>query len=237
MEIVRNFQYDDIARSKSFEIIGRSVNVMDSNVPQPPPGSDEALSWEVLRQQSRTYFELGLLVHAVEALSNWAIHERQFTTKPRPAGGAPAALRQAKLELDESMAPLLAGILQTSVDDAEAYDLQYIRVHYLPEIIIAYNTALYTAGPTISRDSLLESMDLSTAIAKDSTGLSECFVDAGRMRELVNSFAQTSKLMLVMKAEGRPWKVKKDRVGRDLAMWEIATEGSAAADDYGTEAD
>jgi nuclear pore complex protein Nup107 len=82
-------------------------------------------------------------------------------------------------------------------------------------------------------------MDLANAIAKgkdangdmvEYNGLEECFVQAGRMRELVECFALTSKLMLILKAEGRAWKAsKKDRMGRDLGMFEIGSGGGHAS--------
>ena len=51
-------------------------------------------------------------------------------------------------------------------------------------------------------------------------------VAAGRMRELVDSFAQTSKSMLVLKAEGKKWAPRKGREGKDLAIWEIGAQSS-----------
>lgn len=212
--------------------MGRSINVMDKTLPA-PEDEHEAMQIELMRRQSRTYYELELLLRALEALGQWVVEERKYTTKlPRPAGGPPNALKHAKLELDEAMAPLLQGILLHPLDENEADDLKLIRTAYLPEVVLAYNSALYTAGPTITRDCLLESMDLSVTVANESNGLAEAFQQAGRMRELVQSFAQTSKQMLIMKADGRPWKAKKDRVGKDLGMWEIGPQGGHGGGDY-----
>lgn len=192
-------------------------------MPWPEEGTEAAIQWALLKRQSRTYYELEQLVRAISSLSEWANVEREYTDKPRAASTAPPELRDAKAALDEAMAPLLTGILRHPMDEAEAADLEQIRKTYLPEIIIAYNTALYTAGPTITRDSYIEVMDLSVAIADEATGLTECFVQAGRMQELVTSFAQTSKLMLVMKANGRPRKAHRE--GKDLGLWEIGPQG------------
>lgn len=214
---------------KSFEELGHSVNIMDKS--QAPPESDEdaeeTLQWELLKQQARTYYELEQLVHAIESLAVWVSHERPFTSTPRQTASVPAELKQAKIELDEAMAPLLSGLLLQSDDETQRSYLDRIRVMYLPEVIIAYNTALYTAGPTISRDSYIESMDLSVAIADESNGLTECFTKAGRMRELVDGFGQASKMMLVMKANGRPRKPNKS--GKDLGLWEIGPQGALAS--------
>ena len=64
----------------------------------------------------------------------------------------------------------------------------------------------------ITRSALLESMELSVVVAggddgpgtgeSQSNGLAECFVQAGRMRELVKSFALTSRLMLSFEGDG-----------------------------------
>ena len=67
------------------------------------------------------------------------------------------------------------------------------------KMVIAFNTVLHAAGNLITRDSLLESMELSNMIANGKTdtgtnGLLDCFVQSGRTRELVESFALTSKL-------------------------------------------
>ncbi len=129
-------------------------------------------------------------------------------------------MRKAKNELDDSMAPLLTGILLYADNEDDQKQLDLLRNTYLPEVLIAYATALYTAGPTISRESYIESMDLSVAIAAEDNGLTDAFTSAKRMRELVNIFAQTSKMMLVMKGINK--KVRKaDKKGKDLGVWEI----------------
>ncbi|KAK5130207.1 hypothetical protein LTR08_002292 [Meristemomyces frigidus] len=230
-EVVRQYPYDVMSRLKSQPALGRSVNVMDTNTLRPNETTEFTTKLEMLKRQSRAYFELEQLVSAVTSLSVWVKHERAYTTQSKPAGPAPSGLRNAKAEMDEAMAPLLTGILRHPVDEREAVDMEHIRRTIMPEIIIAYNTALYTAGPTISRESYIHSMDLSVAIADKTSGLAECFVAAGRMRELVSSFAQTSKLMLVMKANGRQRKANKE--GKDLGIWEIGShvQGAVAETD------
>ncbi|KAK3114296.1 Nucleoporin nup84 [Teratosphaeriaceae sp. CCFEE 6253] len=229
VEIVHEFPCEVIAHQKSYSVLGRSANVMDKSLTPADQNSDEARQWEVLRQQARTYCDLEHLVHAIEALAHWVEHERPCTDPPKPGNAVPPAMRRAKIALTESMAPLLAGVLMHAKDEEEKDLLDQIRRMYLPEVLIAYNTALYTAGPTISRDSYIESMDLSVAIASsEANGLAETFVQAGRMRELVKGFAQASKMMLVMKANGRAR--KPDKKGKDLGIWEIGPQGSAAAE-------
>ena len=105
--------------------------------------------------------------------------------------------------------------------DEESEDFLRIRSLYLPEIVIAYNTVLCTAGHMISRDELLTSMDLASIVANERFGLTEAFVEAGRMKELVRSFAETSKVMLKLNESGKARKDKRSRQGRTLAIWEI----------------
>ncbi|EMD00818.1 hypothetical protein BAUCODRAFT_61324 [Baudoinia panamericana UAMH 10762] len=233
MAMCQEMSCEIISMQKSHSVIQREVNIMDKSQAPDDPDSDEALEWEVLRRQARTYYELEQMVHAIVSLAHWAEVERPFTSAPRQGSSVPQSLRQAKAALDEAMQPLLAGILQHPETEKEQKELEEVRVAYLPEIILAYNSALYTAGPTISRDAYIESMDLSVAVADERNGLAEAFTKAGRMRELVTSFAQASKLMLVMKANGRPRKANK--IGKDLGIWEIGPQGAAAAEDSSDE--
>jgi nuclear pore complex protein Nup107 len=77
-------------------------------------------------------------------------------------------------------------------------------------------------------------MDLSTLVASPPStqpnGLADAFTASKRMRELVTVSAHTSRMMLVMKASGRPRKNRKD--GKELGIWEITPQGapSVAAD-------
>ena len=207
------------------------------NTASAPDDEEEAMKWDLMKRQSRTYFELDQLVHAVESLSTWRAMEDQYLTSAQKPSSVPPELKDARKAVTEAMEPILKGILQDPVDESEAADLKQIRTAYLPEIVLAYNTVLHAAGNLITRDCLLESMELANVIAKDDgtvgsdgvsmevNGLEECFTQAGRMRELVRSFAWTSRVMLILKAEGKPWKGKRDRQGRDLGIWEIGRRG------------
>jgi nuclear pore complex protein Nup107 len=48
----------------------------------------------------------------------------------------------------------------------------------------------------LSRDNLLECMDLSTIIAAEESDLADLFVRKGRMEELVTAFAMNSRALL-----------------------------------------
>ncbi len=103
--------------------------------------------------------------------------------------------------------------------------LARLRRLYLPEIILAYISALHFAGHAHTREHLITIMDLATSIA-DNEDLSDCFKDTGRMAELVDSLALASKVMLALNedsingASGRK-RGKGAKNGKKLAMWEI----------------
>ena len=82
-------------------------------------------------------------------------------------------------------------------------ELKDLRQAYLPETLLAYVSALHFAGTGLSRDNLLECMELAAVIAERSSDLSECFVVAGRMKELVEAFAACSKALAISTGEKR----------------------------------
>lgn len=221
--IVHNYPYETISERKTFDILHRSLNIMDTGEMQPETPED-ARTWNVLDKQSRTYYELQQIVLAVEALAMWRQEEHiQVTKVPRP-GAAPARLKKAFANVVERMLPIVSNsILRAPLNDEEATDLHTIRNTFIPELLIAYNITLCSAGHLVSREHLLDAMDLSVAIADERNHLQEVVVAACRMRELVQGFAATSKAMLVLKAKGKQWKARKGGEERHLGVWEIST--------------
>lgn len=214
------------------------MDVFDFSKESAPRDADERMQVELLQRQSRTYHELSQLVLAIESLAAWRAVESEYTsTVPKPHH-IPSTLKNHIEDVQASMAPIIKGILLQSADEEEAKDLNDIRINYIPETIIAYISVLQTAGSIISRDFLLDAMDLANDVANstdtsrsENNGLQECFVQAGRMRELVECFAIVSKAMLVLKAEGKKWNGDKKKMGRDLGMWEIGGGGVQVEED------
>lgn len=207
---------------KSYSVFGTTINMTEYDS---APSAIDPEVWKELLEQSKTYQELEYLVRAIASLAQWREVEYEYTRnhqKQFSQSRAPVDLKDAKVAVDEGMEPILDGILgsSASTDAEELADLEKIRVDYIPEVVLAYNTVLHTAGCLISRQNLIESMDLSVKVANEENGLAATFVKAKRMRELVTSFAMTSKAMLVLKDAGREWKPKRDREGKDLGMWE-----------------
>lgn len=95
-----------------------------------------------------------------------------------------------------------------------------IREAYLPELVLAYNSALHCAGHLISRDNFIGSLELGKSISTNDE-LIRCFTHAKRIRELVDSLALTSKAMLKLN-EQKPHASKQRGKGpKTLGIWDI----------------
>lgn len=89
----------------------------------------------------------------------------------------------------------------------------------MPEIVLAYAEVLNVSARYVTRDYLLKSMDLAASIA-GSTEIADCFMAAGRMSELVTTFAYASRG--VIKADEKPTKAAKSRKkmdGKSMDIW------------------
>jgi nuclear pore complex protein Nup107 len=218
-----------ISKEKSYQAIGRSVNLANEDTIL-PTNADEIVQWDLMRNQSLAYYHMEQLIHAFEALAHWREEELLYREKIPIPSSVPTSLKHAYETVEATMTPLLQESFLLYADD-EDDTFTSLRDLYLPEAIIAYNTVLHSAGYLITRDSLLKSMDLSVAVAKEANRLTEPLVRAGRMRELVRSFALSAKAMLVLKGLGhKPWRTKRDREGKDPGIWEIGPQGKAAED-------
>lgn len=63
--------------------------------------------------------------------------------------------------------------------------------------ILAYITILQFGGMSLTRDHLMECMDLSSKIAKEGSDLLDLFAKTGHMQELVQALALSSKSLLL----------------------------------------
>jgi len=121
-----------------------------------------------------------------------------------------------------SVQPLLKGWLTSSQRDQP--QLALLREAYLPETVLAYISLLQFAGGILSRDFLMQCMELSADIAAEDSDLLELFQKTGRMQELVDAFALASKALLIMTSEkkGTSSKSKKLRAkGWSQELWNI----------------
>lgn len=108
--------------------------------------------------------------------------------------------------------------------ESEGKELKAIREAYLPELVLAYNSALQSAAHLISREHILQSLDLATDVAANDE-LARCFTASGRMRELVDAFALSSKAMLKLNEQAVKVAPKKrrGRSGESLHIWDVET--------------
>ena len=164
------------------------------------PLAKETTSRSALAEQSLVWAHLELLVQAMDTLEYWQDLADSIDTLPR---NDPKTIKAAKKDLDQALQtvhsavqPLLdQGFLSSAMDEQEDHDLRQIREHYLPECILAYNSALYFGGHAITRQHLVACMDLAQQIAQNET-LTAAFVASKRMQELVTAFALDSKALL-----------------------------------------
>jgi len=137
--------------------------------------------------------------------------------------------------------PLLRGWLLTSQNgrsshsslcyqmlnpDIEAYMVEFkkVREAYLPETILAYITLLHFGGRHLTRDYLMESMELSSLIAEDGSDLLDLFTKTRRLEELVQILALCSKSLLVASSlpKNKRSRSKKLRmIGRTQGLWNV----------------
>ena len=185
----------------------------------------------ILTQQSLTWAHLEHLVLALDHLEHWQSLADQVEALPKNDRGAmKTAKKQLTIALDgvqQAMQPLLEkDFLTNANDEREDEDLTIIRNHYLPECIFAYNSALYFAGHAISRQHLVQCMELAQHVAKNDT-LTDAFVQSKRMQELVTVFALDSQALLranehggVNKA-GRKQRAQVGEHGGRADIWQV----------------
>ncbi len=73
----------------------------------------------------------------------------------------------------------------------------------MPETILAYVSTLHFAGTGLTRDWLLECMQLAALVAERDSDLESTFVEAKRVKELLEAFAAASKALAMMMSDKR----------------------------------
>lgn len=163
------------------------------------PLAKETTNRKELADQSRTWAHLEYLVVAMDMLEEWQV----LADKVDASHGDARAMKSAKTRLQthlqnvhRAMQPLFdPEFLDLPNDEDEGIELTDIRNHYLPECVLAYNSALYFAGHAISRQNLVMCMELAQIVAQNPI-LTNAFVASKRMKELVTAFALDSQALL-----------------------------------------
>ena len=82
-------------------------------------------------------------------------------------------------------------------------ELGELRQAYLPETVLAYISALHFTGTGLSRDWLLECMNLASVVSETKSDLEATFVEAKRVRELLEALAASSRALAIVTGEKR----------------------------------
>lgn len=88
----------------------------------------------------------------------------------------------------------------------EAVESEFIllREAYLPEALLAYINVLQFGGNTLTRDFLMECMELSSLVADEDSDVLELLIKTGRLQEVVEAFAAASKSLLLRSSASTP---------------------------------
>ncbi|KAK4128252.1 hypothetical protein N657DRAFT_638684 [Parathielavia appendiculata] len=180
------------------------------------------LSKDKLITLVRNLWELECLVRALdsmETLSSVAGLSREQNTMSRDMlQHTSQEVRAAKA----CMQPVLKNWLLVSNEVDK--DFQELRAAYIPETVLAYISCLHFAGTSLSRDNLLECMELAAVIAEKGSDVAQEFLRCGRMKELVEAFASCSKALAIWTSDkkGSQASSKKIReMGWSRELWSI----------------
>ncbi|KAL2158572.1 hypothetical protein VTH06DRAFT_4339 [Thermothelomyces fergusii] len=170
----------------------------------------------------RNVWELECLVRALdsmETLSSLAGLSREENNTSREMWQHTSQeVRSAKA----CMQPVLKNWLLVSNEVDK--DFQELREAYIPETVLAYISCLHFAGTSLSRDNLLECMELAALIAEKDSDVAKEFLRCGRMKELVEAFASCSKALAIWTSDkkGSQTNSKKIReLGWSRELWSV----------------
>ncbi|KAK6593880.1 Nucleoporin NUP84 [Botrytis cinerea] len=192
----------EIALSKTRALLGESLDFqgLDSE-------DNEDLTERYLKkymvEQAKSFRELETLALTLDRIESvWGLYYlMQEANDVEEIKNFKRALSQSLPTTKLCADPLLNGWLTTSLQDQPEF--AKLRETYLPETILAWIATLQMAGPMLTREYLMVSMDLATIIAAEDSDLLELFSKTGRMPELVNALASSSKELLVMSSKSK----------------------------------
>ncbi|KAI0508515.1 nuclear pore protein 84/107 [Xylaria bambusicola] len=172
---------------------------------------------------ARNYFEMECLVRALDCMETIASSEAMAQDPTEDLGrDFWSHVGNEVKSIKSYMRPIFDGWLLESLSEDE--DFQYLRDAYLPETIIGYVSVLHFAGTSLSRDNLLECMELASIIARKDSDVAAVLMKAGRMREIVEGFANCSKALAISSNEkkGSGGSSKKLReMGWTRELWSV----------------
>ncbi|KAI8629091.1 nuclear pore protein 84/107 [Xylariaceae sp. FL1651] len=145
---------------------------------------------------ARNFFEMECLVRALDSMETIASSEAMAQDPTEELGrDFWSHVGNEVKRVKSFMGPILNNWLLESFEEDE--DFIYLRDVYLPETIIGYVSVLHFAGTSLSRDNLLECMELAAIIARKDADVAAVLMKAGRMKEIVEGFANCSKALAI----------------------------------------
>ncbi|KAE9376803.1 hypothetical protein N431DRAFT_401256 [Stipitochalara longipes BDJ] len=224
-----------IAKCKTRAILGDSIDFFaletgeDEDVTEVLDGSGERkrLLRKHLLAEAKSFRELETLIECldnIETISSMAaLMKEDGASAERNWRGQ---LAKAFLPTRATIQPLLNGWLLTSPNEGLQMEFKLLREAYLPETLLAYIVSLQFAGNVLTRDYLMECMELSALIAEENSDLLKLFIETGRMQELVEALAMASKSLLLVtsarQASGSRSSSKKMRLkGFTQSLWNV----------------
>ncbi len=104
-------------------------------------------------------------------------------------------------------------------------DFLALREAYIPETVLAYVSSLHFAGTSLSRDNLLECMELSAIIAEKDSDVAREFKAAKRIQELVEALTACGKALAIWTSDNKkgsqPTSKKMRELGWTRELWSI----------------
>ncbi|KAF2435079.1 hypothetical protein EJ08DRAFT_656716 [Tothia fuscella] len=197
LAITKIVPFKALSQLKSPPIIGSAIDVFEDN--------DEIIDDEetefhirLLQNSSRGTYEMQQLCMAIEALIEWRSFEEEMT------GMADTELtgQQTKhhmegclQDIEMAMAPLLNNFMTQFQNESDAETYTTLRNTYLPDLILAYNSALTFSSDFLGPEILFKSINLATTIS-DQESLTSTFLASNRLNDLLMTLAVTSRQLL-----------------------------------------
>ncbi|KEY71615.1 hypothetical protein S7711_08084 [Stachybotrys chartarum IBT 7711] len=174
-------------------------------------------------RDARVFRGLESLVKALDNLETIASFAQIDAEPGRVRRGFWEAVSKTTVSAGENMGPLLRNWLVPEIEEGDK-ELERLRKLYLTETVLAYVSTLHFAGARGSRDHLLECMDLAAVVAERNSDLAQSFVEAKRMKELVEAFAGVSKALATAapdKKSGALGSKKLREMGWSRDIWSV----------------
>ncbi|KAI1003649.1 Nucleoporin [Podosphaera aphanis] len=204
----------------------RSILDIDPNEDEEPT---EALKEHMLAE-ANNFRELEILIECLDNIDTaTCLHnmKKQGLSNQMPPTSFGEWRNSYQVACEEARAcarSLMKGWLLTSQDETITPDLKSIREAYLPETLLAYITTLQNAGLSLSRDFLLEAMEVSSILAEEDSDILELFLQTGRLQEMVDNLARASKTLLILSSAKQNQASRGARIKRrgwTLDLWNV----------------